>query len=818
MIKISKKNCIIGVLGLGVALASSFGLLMATADSNSSLGEVSINEEYLIGTSFTVPEATLNVNGTERVTEAVVVFPDGGQYKSSNVTLSQVGNYRIDYSCYVNNKKYTESVDFYVYNTLYQVNNSMLAKAEYYDSYVLEEYDDSTTNVSGLFVELPSGANFQFNEVIDLSNKTKLDDLLNFLIIPQKKGEADFETLYFKLTDIYDEDNSVLISYHKRSSNTMYGLTSSYIKAGSSLQPMVGFEAALDKIHVNNIYGCPSHTSFCGYPTIDQNGNCNGLLKDGFTSISLDYKEKEVYSTSNGISRMVTDLNSTKFYTDMWNGFTTGEAYLSVYAGDYLGANSAKLFIKDINGADLSVNRLDDNKAPDLIVNFDDVDPTSLPDAVVGYSYPVFTAKALDSIDGETEVNTYVYYNYNSSNRSLCNIINGRVNVTRSGIYTMVYETSDGSGNKTVQTYTFVAKSSTQDIEAALANELPQTVKVGERVALPALIAENYIQSYETTISVACGEDKIEIEQNAFIPKVLGAFNVTYTIKDFVGREKSLPYTVTVEDGGKPVFYEKVQFPKNFISGKSYDYPIIAAYDYASNNKGETVSVKRYITDKNPRREITGNEFTAFVQNSGDMVLLEYVAENAQGAQTVLPYTIPCYIVEGQSGLDISKYFIKNGELTITPDTASTLFTTTQDKSGFEFVNALLADNFELKFNVDADNNAFTSFNVYLTDAENEKIQIKVSYEKAGAIAIIRINDSADSFDLASSYENEVLMSLTFNSFVNTITTEYNDSMILSVAKTLQGEPFNGFPSGKVYLRCEFEGVTGSAGVDVKKI
>lgn len=818
MIKNLKKKWLIGFLGLGITLASSAGILIATANANPSLGEISINEEYLVGTSFTIPEATFTVNGVERTTETVIVFPDGGQYKSSNVTLSQVGNYRIDYSCYVNNKKYTESVDFYVYNTLYQVNNSMLAKAEYCDSYVLNEYDGTTTSVSGLFVELPSGSNFQFNEVIDLSDNTKLDDLVNFMIIPTKQKNADMEMLYFQLTDIHDAENYIRISYRKRGAGSIYGLVDSYVKAGSTLQPMVGYEEAKNSIHVNDNYGCPSATSFCGCPRVDADGNCNGLLKDGFTSLSFDYETKQVYTTSAGVSRMITDLDSTKFYTDMWSGFTTGEAYLSIYAGDYLGTNPAKLFIKDINGVDLRVNRLDDKTAPKLTVDFGDVDSNALPDAVVGYSYPVFSAKALDSIDGETEVKTYVYYNYNSSNRSLCNIVDGRVNITRSGIYTMIYETCDGSGNKATQSYTFVAKTNAEDMTASLVGVLPQTVEVGETVVLPALIAEDYIQSYETNVSVTRGQENIEIEQNTFIPKALGMFSVTYTVKDFVGREISLPYTITVEDSGKPVVYEKVQFPKNLISGKSYDYPIIEAWDYSSNRLGEVVTVKRYITDKNDRREITGNTFTAFVENSGDNVLLEYVAENAQGEQTVVPYNIPCYIVEGESGLDISKYFIKNGQLTITPASTSTLFTTTQDNSGFTFLNPLLADDFELKFNIDAENNAFTSFNVYLTDVKNDKIQIKVSYEKAGNIAIIRINDSVNTFDLASSYDNEILMSLTFDSFVNTITTEYNDSMTLSVTNTLQGEVFKGFPSGKVYLRCEFEGVTGSAGVEIKKI
>lgn len=818
MIKTSKKNWLIGFLGLGIVATSSVGFIIANADQHPTLGEVSINEEYLIGTSFTVPEVSFTVNGNECTTDSVIVFPDGGQYNSSTVTLSQVGNYRIDYSCYVNETRYTESVDFYVYNSLYQVNNSILASAEYYENYAMAEYDGTTTKVSGLLVDLPSGSNFQFNEVIDLSKSTKLDNFVEFLIVPTKKNNADFEMLYFQLTDIHNADNYVRIVYRKRGPNSIYGLVDSYVKAGSAFQPMVGYEEAKNIIHINDNYGCPSGTSFCGCPRVDVDGNCNGLLKDGFTALSIDYSTKQLYTTSVGLSRMITDLDSTKFYTDLWNGFTTGEAYLSIYAGDYFGTNSAKLFIKDINGVDLSVNRLDDRTAPNLTVDFGEINSTALPDAVVGYSYPVFKAKALDSIDGETEVKTSVYYNYSSSNRSLCNIVNGRVNITRSGIYTIIYETSDASGNKTKQSYTFVAKTSVEEMTASLLGVLPQTVEIGEIVTLPALTAEGYIQSFQTNVRVTRGQENIEIKQNTFIPKALGVFNVTYTVKDFVGREVPLSYIITVQDSGKPVFYEKAVFPRTLISGKAYNYPMLEAYDYSSDNMGEIVSVKRYITDKDVRREITGDTFTAVVENSGDTVLLEYVAENSQGEKTIVPYSIPCYIVEGESGLDISKYFIKNGDVSITPEASETFFRTTQDYSGFTFVSPLLADDFELKFNIDLLNNGFSSFNVYLTDTENEKAQIKVAYENAGDYACVRINDSANTFGLASSYENKMLMSLTFNAFVNTITTEYNDSIILPITTTLQGEMFDGFPSGKVYLRCEFEGVTTSAGVAIKRI
>lgn len=824
--KIMKKTWLVGALATASVFCCSLGAVNAFAQ-DATLSGVNFEEEYAKGTMLTIPEGKLTVNGSEMTAQAEVVFPDGGRYALSTINLSQVGIYKVNYSCRVGGKKYTETVDFSVYNSLYQVNNSILAKAEYDSEYeVYEEFDGSTSKLNGIFVDLPSGAEFQFNEIIDLSKMNKLDSIVDFIVLPTEQGKHDAETLYFQLTDIYNPDNYVRVSYQKRSANTLYGLQSAYVKAGAAFQPFVGYEAGLDKIHTNTIYGCPTEMSFCGVPkiTTSEDPTPAALKKDAFATLSMDYANKQVYTTAFGKQpSMVVDLDSARYFTDKWDGFTTGEVYLTVYAGNYVGANSVKLFISSVSnfkGDDMSNNKLIDRVKPRLTVDYSGVDAGNLPNAIVGCTYPVFNATALDSVDGEVEVKTSVYYNYQSTNRSLCNIIDGRVRVARSGIYTVIYEATDGSGNTARQVYTFTAKASTQSLTAEIVAGAATTTSVGSKVVLPNVNVSNYVQSYQTEVEVTYGGEKIAVENNSFVPNKVGAYKVNYTVEDFVGQKKTTSYTLTVQNTntGAPVFYEEPIFPKYLISGKTYEIPALTAYDYSSDVNGKEITPKKYLTDKNGRVEVT-NSFTPVVSKSGNTVLVEYVAKNAQNKQTTVSKTIPCYIVtkDGGTGLDMTKYFVKKGSVDVKASSSSTVFTTSENKAGFTFLNALLADQLSIYMNV-VSGSKFEKLNVYLTDYANENVQVKVSFIKTGSTAAVSINDSSDRFELDSSFGNEKLMPVTFNAFVNTITTENNDSLILPVTKTLAGENFNGFPSGKAYLSVEFEGVTGSSSIKVTRI
>lgn len=810
-----------------------FGLTGAgSVSAEASLSETGLQEEYALGSKLTIPSATLTYGGETKEAKSVVAFPDGVKYNLTDITLSQAGKYTVEYSAYFGNVRQTEKVSFTVYKDLYQVSN-MLARAQYYDPYEYTEYDDSVSELTGVYVELPSGAQLQFNRVIDFSEKTKSDAFINFAILPSKIGGKDFDYLYFKLTDVHDPDNYVLVSYHDRDNKDVaygvtmtaishlgvpadysYTFTSSYALAGAAFQTMVGIESHLNIVHKNDGYGTPSATSFHGTPTIDsKTALASSCLKDGFTTLSLDYGSKCIYT--NG--ELITDLDNLQYYTEKWNGFSTGEAYLSVYAGTYAGAEPAKLFISDMDGADLSVNKFFDQTAPEITIDFEESDPEALPDGVAGYSYPVFRASAIDSIDGDVAVKRSVYYNYNSTNKSLCDIVDGKVKTDRSGIYTVVYEATDSSGNTAVETYEFKVLASSQEMSYSFAQANPSESRVGEIIRLSDLTVENYIGSYATEVSVTCAGKEYEVVNNEFMPDRAGEYTATYTVTDFIGRKLTVTAKIDVNGDVAPVFLSEAIFPKYLVSGKTYDLPDLTAYSYLSSDEGEETAATVYVTDKNGRKEVS-ETFVPEVTNSGDPVIIEYTASNAKG-ETVLRYEIPCYNVKNGSDLDLGKYFIADGEITVDTASSYTSISTQKDGSGFTFLNALIADGAEIRFLVVPGKNVFESFDLYLTDSVDKNVVLKISFEKGATSAMMRINDSADAYTLSASFGSENLgFLLRYDAFVNTFTANEDESVVVSVTNTLEGKQFTGFPSGKVYLSGYFKGVTGPAGIRISRI
>ena len=831
-----KRNILIGILSFITMTGFAFGVMNATAETQNKevlLSEVLVQSEYSIGQKLSIPQATLTLNGEEKHAQSVVVYPDGSKYGSLEIVLSQAGKYVIEYTAYFGNTKYTESVDFIVSQPLYEIKNSVLGSANYYDDYALTEYDNSISELKGVLATMPSGTEFVYHDIIDFSNKTQNDSFLDFAILPSLIGERDFAELFIKLTDIHDEDNYVIISFRDvNNDNIAYGVTmvtpnvqgvpadysytftNSYVKAGAAFQSKIGLEGTL--VHKDNTYGYPCRsTSFHGTPSIDFTTSLsNGYIKDAFTSVALDYETKCIYANGG----LVTDLDNPNYYTDKWNGFTTGEAYLSIYAGKYEGTEPAKVFISNIDTQDLSNNRFVDTIAPVLSIDFDGLNGDNLPNGVVGYEYPIFKATALDSIDGFINVERFVYYNYDSSSKSICNIVNDKISLKRSGRYTILYTAEDSSGNNVTQRYDFYVVAKTDDMEISLLGENLVSANVGDFIQLASVEVANFIERYDTTIEVVCGDLKYDIKNGVFQPTRVGVHYITYTVQDMLGRTVKLQDSIEVLGEGLPVFYETAVFPKYLISGKEYKMPTIVAYDYSEVGIGKALPVKTYLTDKNGKREIIGETFVPQVNNYGDTILIEYVATNSTGSQA-LSYTIPTCIVTNDNGLDLTKYFVTNGDINITATSSYMKFGTQTDGSGFSFINSLLADAADIHFSIIPESNNFKSFDVYFKDSIDENIVLKFSFLKEGENVALCINNSTDKYTLDSSYFNDRIgCLLRFNAFVNTITTEEDESITIAINQTLQGEAFGGFTSGKVYISACFTGVTGKSEVKISKI
>ena len=73
-----------------------------------------IKQNYVFGETLKVPEYVLSVNGKQLKATSVVEFPDGTNFGSDEVCLSQAGKYGVKYMAIDGGKIYVKTFDFNV--------------------------------------------------------------------------------------------------------------------------------------------------------------------------------------------------------------------------------------------------------------------------------------------------------------------------------------------------------------------------------------------------------------------------------------------------------------------------------------------------------------------------------------------------------------------------------------------------------------------------------------------------------------------------------------------------------------------------------
>jgi hypothetical protein len=787
------------------------------------LSEVSLENEYMINSELSIPKATLTLNDVTQDASHVIVYPSGKASAKSDVVLDELGKYTIEYSAYFNNRKYSNTVEFRVINSLYSFDYSDTAKATRYTDYQLTEYDGSVSTLDGLLVEMPKDSIFRYNKIIDLTDMTEKSSLITFSILPDVIGTEDFQHLYFRLTDINDSSNYITISFHDVQKNELtygnvnkdnvdiwnvysYTFTRAYVKAGASFQAMVGMEITRDedKIHINNEYGHNTPTSFHGTPIIDNTtGLATNIIAGNQSSVNINYAEREVYVNDNDGLGLVVDLDSKQFNSKLWDGFSDGKAYLSMWAEDYTSKKPAKVFVYDIANDKLNDEKLVDDEAPEINVDYLGANKNTLPNGIVGYAYPLFNATAKDFVDGNCEVSTLVYYNYNSTNRSLCKIVDGKFTPNRSGRYTVINEATDKSGNVSKELYYIDVLDTAYQVNLSVSNIINEC-NIGTKLTLGNLQVDLPDGFYQYKTVVVCNSKEYEVEGNTFVPKQKGTHTVLYKVTDFLGRNFEYTYNFESLTDGVAVAFDNVVFNKYFISGNTYELPKLEAYDFSTDNNGVLVELQKYLTDSNGRNLVT-DTFVPVVSESGQNVTIEYVYNDV----VVQSYSVKCFITKNETGIDMSKYFATlNGEVTIGTLPAGLYINTLTDGAKVEFINYLTADKFKLEFNVNKEKNNFRNFIIYLKDAYDESNQIVIDFKNDGNNASVRVNNDKNTYQLSSTFLDDTYkFNVVYDAISNTISTDDDLGVTISL------NDFEGFNSNMILVSMEFAGVKGESEV-----
>ncbi len=807
MIK-SRLHKVIFIAALFVVLAAcAFALTMQpktiTVNAENLNFDKEISSQYALGDVFIPPTAKIVYGDKEyQASVSSVTFPGGRSYKSDDYVLSFPGEYSVNYTARAGSNIVVSSVGFSVYANAYSVNSAN--SSAYYGSIdntdasgvALTDENGEKITTSGIIVSLAAGDKFTYKKPIDLRGKTKLDNILSLYSLPEIIGKADARILKVRLTDAYDANNYVeVVTYGNYGDEDEKNGLALYSAAGANGQPLTGLHFYANSnertftyqgqlyTHNKNV----SYNSANGYPSFEYSLAARKGYGAGGYTVSMNYAEKQIFGcktispSSNG---MIVDLDEPLFFDNLWDGFTTGEVYLSVSADNYVGT-SFSFIITNILGEDLTKNTFLDQIAPKL-----DVDtPEEVPAAIVGKPYKLFSATSVDDIDGVADVATVVYRNYYSSNPVMVNVKDQAFIPTEKGIYTIIYKTLDKSGNVNTINVNVEAKVKS---DLGIDFNIAQTqFKAGDLINLAKPIVTGNDGSYKLTVNVILNGSKTQIfpdENGEYFYQCMqsGEYVVEYSCTDY-NSSVNETYEITVQNNQTPIFTTEVNLPPVFVNGVEYELPSHIGYDFSTGNARE-VNAKIYYS-------FDGGEYVEYSQakklkvDAKECVNVKYsLGSHADSNKEYAISVTDVGINEGK--YNRSKYFYgKDFDVLAADDSVS--YTTVSDDAKLTFVNKLLTTDFSLKYQLKDTDFAKVIFTFTDCADSSEKLTFSMR-EKDGGSYYLSINGNP-----------ETIVSKSIND--SSILSYKDDDKVLTVSGlSYELEDFSGFSSKLAWLDITF--------------
>ncbi len=797
--KNKKRNILVGLAAFLLSACASVGVWVygarAQAAAEPILAGGEIEEEYILGEYLTVPAAQITCGDKTENAKIIVKTPKGELLQSTNVHLLQGGVYTIEYRAIFDGELKTVEKTFTVQTPLF----SALSKNS--SAVYGEDSSQYQTGLKGVNVKMAEGDILTYNDVIDLNASE--GDFLEFILPPVSgAGTCDLRKIIVTLTDIHNPDVTLTVVAQcpeNYGGSDLWYYDYTYVLAGGQNQTPSGFEEGSGNLHVGNEWGSPTRFSFYGMHGTD--------VAVGTETLKLRYDEETnaVYANST----RVIDLDDLNFFEEPWRGFTTGEVKMTI-TGDKYNTPVANMLITKIGVNNLNQTILTDDEAPEITVDYEDYDSANLPNASKGYSYPVFSAKAMDKAFGVVPVKAKVYYSYESSQRYQVEIQDGKFKTDKAGYYTIEYSAVDGYLNVGKKLVVIQCNDTSLDITAEASGTYATTGKTGELI-FPAKVA--YVGgtgTVETYATVKAQEGEETLIEEGFRPENAGKYTVTLYAKDMLGKTGWYSYEVEVTANDKPVFLDEVILPNYFLSGYNYTLPSLFAYDYSS-GKAEIPTVIT-VKDGDGERELTDG-VGSFTADADGYATIIYNATGAQG-NNQKEYKVPVVNTWlSEEALDMSKYFYGENITSVANDD-NVAVTATADTE-YDFINPIIAHKFELKFAITK--NAFACLQLVFTDAEDENIQFTVEIENSGnpdENALLKINGVATRYRPAAGFYGG-----SFYFYYDDVNKILEDDVNLKqYVEDEEENLFEGFPSGKLYLTARVIGVEGEAEIAWKEV
>lgn len=771
-------------------------------------------ETIFLGDKVTVENKTLVHGSDYQTVSGKIITPNGNSYAGREFTAKEHGQYKVVYEALFGSYKETKTITYLCQrrsSDYFTVDGG--TKVSYGDF----RYNTKKYSHSGVIFDVKNGSQIKFNEPLDMndflvpqpieSGKTFRDpsmdmyahSLIDFLVDPSKQYETDFTQLVFTLTDTEDPFNYVEIRLKDAGVVDYRSGALSYARVGASGGFLAGWEFGWGDNPGHFHYtssGTGIAVSFRGQPYQE-------LLHSG--NFLLDYSNQRFYTYPGSLSHtqafFMNDLDDPDVYKkNIWSGFKNKKCYLTITPTSF-DKSSGRLIIKSVGKINLNNEVLADDVAPTINVDYQGYAKSSLPKAVVGKYYPLFTANVTDNYDSSLTYDVSVTYRDTVNAKDIdVSVKNNAFLAGKSGTYTVTYTAKDRSGNQATNViYKVSTVDAVDNINLSLA-ESSQSIPIYSEATIPTIndvtaIGGTGNVNIERTI-IGPNNEEVIVNGNKFTPTLLGDYVIKFTGADYIGNTGEANYTLTSIPLDKPGFLNEPNLPPVLISGFTYSFDQLSAVETINNN----------IKILDTSITINGQPYNDSVVASGTSMEVKYIATGESGTSS---YSVDVPVVDVSDNEHIinqAKYFyggnaIENqDDVTLVVDSE---FSTT-------FANKLDANNFYILFEREGDEFNFERVELKLTDVSNKNSSITFS-----------INPNEEKFDYPdakdvdfSLYDKELSLSFK-NNTASIFDTQNKERGMCTIDD--DGNEFNGYYQG-VYLTISFIGVTGSTNMKIKKI
>lgn len=677
----------------------------------------------------------------------------------------------------------------------------------------------------------PTAANrwVEYKNVVDISTYTSDDVLLAFTPLTSTRGNAEIYEFDIKITDADDENNYLLI---KAKPSQWFPAT--FTVETATIDPCGYKWGGAYPNYLEETFGFSDNyqVGFDGL-TRENTKFTTSDIRHRSIILHYDYLDKSLWVTGqygNKYCIMDLDWSESMGYGNEWQGFTSGRVKIS-FASKQHRASEPSYMILNVFNTPMCGTTVDDTEAP-VIMFGDEVDGENAPAAVVGNNYTLPGYYCLDVISGSLICSVSV----TDPDGNSVDASSGSFTPAKAGYYTAVYRGVDGAGNPAQTTLKILANKAVPTI--AITAEPDRTdVLVGEKVYIPEAVytlTEGAVIVSEEVKVIRAGyaAEEVSIEDGTFTPLFAGEYRVIYTAVDYLGfkHSETLVYTVQYSENG---IVEKgsVQELRRLFDGVQTVLPEYKAYDYESI---PGVGVRKDVTV-----EITGNGttetyadgdvFTPDLEKFGNTVSITYKA----GEAVLKTYTAEIwekpdryaddYVDDGSYQLD--DYFILDEGLEIKHTSADKGVFKIDSKEGatgeqgFAFVNPLRAEGFTITFAVDRGSKNFSALRFTLRDSFDstigfdlwiESIPTATAEEYKVKYSFISSNDGVK-YSLegvfGTMYGDQLRSGNITITYRDGVIYDVNNNAVFTIKENIDGTAWKGFPSGKVYLDCSFEGI-----------